>query len=88
MKYFGNYIDDAVIREDESGDRYIKLCDGDGLTNEQLAHKKSKIAYGGESYGCFHIPQEITKEQYDSFGKTWKYGKAANDIIPIKRSYE
>jgi hypothetical protein len=84
MRYFKNYIDDAVIREDDNGNRYVKICDVHTpifQLTESLADKQSKIAYGGEGFGIFHELTEITKEQYNSFGTSWYFGKSEDDII-------
>ena len=74
MKYYGNYIDDAVVREDEAGNRYIKYSTELGMVSkERLAPRESKSAYGGISYGCYHLLEEIDKERYDTFGIKWVY---------------
>lgn len=72
MKYFSNYMLDAVVREDDNGNRYVKCTDYSDL-DEHLASEDDEMAWGGESYGVFYILKKITKEEYDTFGKTWDW---------------
>ena len=90
MKYYMNFNDDAVVRVDDDGKRYVKKWDGYAYktpSNEVLHYKGSKTAYGGESYGYFHILKPITKEQYETFGITWGFGESG-DIVPIGETQE
>lgn len=82
MKYFSNYEADAVVREDDNGQRYIKHIEH--LT-EGKASKDNKEAWGIPSYGILNFLEPITKEEYDNFGITWdwnprtgKYRKLVN----------
>ena len=72
MKYYGNYMDDVVVREDENGVRYKKY------DNSQIeigpCSMADKESYGGESYGYFHDLDDISEEDYNGYGKTWRYG--------------
>ena len=90
MKYYMNYMDDAVVRVDDNGNRFAKIWDGSSHivpTDEGFCPKGSKIAYGGESYGYFHILEPITKELYDTFGVSWGFGESG-EIVPIEETQE
>ncbi len=67
MKYFANYMSDAVVCEDEQGNRYIKSRT---TLKETPASKDSKTAWGGESYGVYYFLEPITCEEYEGFGVT------------------
>lgn len=66
--YYYNYEADVVVREDESGARYLKSL---GDLNERFADKTSSAAWGTPSHGVMNALQPITKEQYDTFGVEW-----------------
>lgn len=51
MKYFSNYEADAVVREDDNGERFIKKI---GYLNEGHADKSNKEAFGIPSYGVYN----------------------------------
>lgn len=68
MIYLYNYEADVVVREDESGSRYLKTLDD---LNERFADKNSKAAWGIPSFGYYNMLRPITQEQYDSFGVEW-----------------
>lgn len=72
MKYYQNYMADAVVRVDDDGNRFVKR--DDHLEEFQNNNPESKTAFGGEGYGVFYILESITKEDYDSFGITWTFG--------------
>lgn len=76
MEYYGNGLEDAVIRVAPNGDRYVKFKG----KSEFKAHPQSKIAYGGQGFGYLYVFDEITEEQYRTFGKKWKY----NDICEME----
>ncbi len=71
--YYGNYMDDIVVREDSQGNRYKKSSNH--LKETGPCHKDDKEAFGGESFGYFHELKPISKEQYDNFGVTWLYNQ-------------
>lgn len=70
MKYYKNYMADAVVRVDDDGKRYTKKI-GQYQKEVYQPNPESKAAYGGEGYGVFYILEPITKEDYDSFGITF-----------------
>lgn len=70
MKYFANYEADAVVREDEHGERFIKHID---RLEEGHASRDNKEAWGIPSYGFFNILKPISEEEYDGFGVTWDW---------------
>ncbi len=82
MKYFSNYEADAVVREDDNGQRYIKHIE---YLRERKAGKDEREAWGIPSFSMENFLEPITKEEYDNFGITWdwnprtgKYRKLAN----------
>ena len=70
MKYFYNYEADAVVREDEQGRRYKKSLDMPYEGYGQVSEEDDE-AWGIPSYGRYNLLEPITKEQYDTFAKTW-----------------
>ena len=77
MEYYVNEMDEAVIRVTPEGDRYVKFCG----QREFLAQADSKVAYGGVSFGVYHMLTEITKKQYDGFGTRWKFGRMSEIVV-------
>ena len=79
MLYKANYIEDAVIRIDDKNNRaYVKL-----LYNliEYEVSIKSDMVLG--NYDYHNIPYDIKKEEYDTFGKSWKFGKSEKEKITL-----
>ena len=76
MKYFANYEADAVVREDENGERYIKSIDS---LREGHASKDNKEAWEIPSYGIYNFLSPITKEEYDNFGLTWDWSPTTGE---------
>lgn len=76
MEYYLNEMDEAVIRVTDDGKRYVKFCG----ESEFLAPPDSKVAYGGEGFGCYHMLNEITKEQYQTFGTSWGFDRFGNIV--------
>ncbi len=70
MKYFANYMADAVVREDNHGNRYVKHIEN---LREHAVNKDCEAAWGGQSYGIIYLLEPITKEEYDSFGVEWDW---------------
>lgn len=88
MKYFGNYVENAVIREDENGVCWAKLwsnyAPGKGkLTSEYKLGENSDMRYGTIEYEV----NEITLEEYESFGKTWKFGSTFEERVTPESTY-
>lgn len=83
MKYFSNYEADAVVREDDNGQRYIKYIE---YLIERKAGKDEKEAWGIPSFSMENFLEPITKEEYDNFGITWDWnsrtGKYRNLVNP------
>ena len=75
--YLANSSEDAVIKVTENGDRFVKFEGKD----EFKAHPESNVANG--SIECDLI--EITKEDYNSFGKTWRFKRIAKK--PHEKEY-
>jgi len=78
MLYFAHYEEDAVCREDENGECFAKRWTTAGIdlpgyvTAEYRLGKGSDIRHGNPDYQS--IPVRISKEDYDTFGVTWKFG--------------
>ena len=73
MEYYKNYMADAVVRVDDDGKRFFKRDDC-YWKEFPCNNPESKTAFGGEGYGVFYILEPITKEDYDTFGRTWTFG--------------
>jgi hypothetical protein len=83
MKYYANFEEDAVIREDENGECFAKLYSiGERkLTPEYKLGKNSEMRYGSPDY--MNIPYKITREEYDTFGVTWLFGETSGSKVKI-----
>lgn len=73
-KFFGNWLDDSVIREDENGNRYIKRVTPGKIPVEVAVSTDCKAAFGGQGYGEVHELLEISKEEYETYGIKWGWG--------------
>lgn len=73
-------MDDAVIREDQHGQRFVKYLG----CNDEIGpcEKSSKVAFGGESFGIFHELEPITRDEYESFGKAWVFSSNGSKVAP------
>lgn len=71
MKYFANYEADAVIRENENGERFKKTIEN--LSEGSPVPKDDKEAWGIPSFGFYNFLEPITKQEYDEFGITWDW---------------
>ena len=81
--YFENYMDDAVIREDENGNRFIKTKNN--IKERPSKSKQSITAYGGsDDYGIMHNLKKSSKELYDTFGIEWRFGDQQGEDEKIK----
>lgn len=70
-EFFVNDIDEWVVRQQDAIDiRYKRRADSEEEIGPCFWDDKS--AFGGESFGYFHVLNPITREQYDSYGKTWQ----------------
>ena len=72
--FFGNWLDDSVIREDENGNRYIKRFTPGKAPVEVAVSADCKAAFGGQGYGEVHELREISKEEYETYGVKWGWG--------------
>lgn len=70
MKYFANYMADAVVREDTNGNRFFKTIEN---LRERPAGKESTVAWGGERFGYFYSLEPISEEEYNTFGVSWDW---------------
>lgn len=94
-KFFGNWLDDSVIREDKNGNRYIKRFTPGKVPVEVAVSADCKAAFGGQGYGEVHELREISKEEYETYGVKWGWGaepwkilKAKGDMKKYKDEYE
>lgn len=71
MKYFANYVADAVIREDDNGQRFIIYIDN--LVERGPMPKEHKETWGIPSFGIFNELTPITEQEYNEFGITWDW---------------
>jgi len=74
--YGGNFLEDAVVKVMSDNSRYVVFYHKGVREAEFLASRKSKVAYA--------ILDWITKEEYDTFGITWKYGMTIDEKIPLE----
>ena len=73
-KFFGNWLDDSVIREDSNGNRYIKRFTPGKAPVEVAVSTDCVAAFGGQGYGEVHELREISKEEYETYGIKWGWG--------------
>ena len=73
-KFFGNWLDDSVIREDSNGNRFIKRFTPGKAPVEVAVSADCKAAFGGQGYGEVHELREISKEEYETYGVKWGWG--------------
>ena len=71
MKYYANYEADAVIRENDKGERFIKRIGR--LSEGGPVSKDHKEAWGIPSFGIYNFLEPISKQEYDEFGITWDW---------------
>jgi hypothetical protein len=78
MEYFAHSEESAVFRVDENDNGEwtpCKLwdCAAARLIGEYPISKKGDVFLGNPDY--MSIPIEISKQEYDTFGVTWIFGK-------------
>lgn len=78
MKYFSNYEADAVVREDDDGNRYIKTIDN---LNESRVEKGYHKAYGVPSFGIHNFLEPITQDEYKTFGVKWYWSPYTGEKV-------
>lgn len=81
MKYFANYEADAVVRENDNGERFIKKI---GNLAELPASKDNKEAWGIASFGIYNFLEKITKQEYEEFGVTWDWSPDTGERRALK----
>ena len=81
-KFFGNWLDDSVIREDENGNRYIKRFTPGKVPVEVAVSADCKAAFGGQGYGEVHELSPISQKDYERFGIAWEWGKTPGKRYP------
>jgi len=71
MYYISNYIEEAVIKVDE--------INNISIAKKYPELKEYRVSIDGDmvkgSFDYHNIPRQITKEEYDTYGITWKHGK-------------
>lgn len=77
MKYFANYEADAVIREDDNGQRFIKYIDS--LDEGGPMPRDHEETWGIPTFGIFNELKPITKQEYDGFGYTWDWSPTTGE---------
>lgn len=82
MKYFANYEADAVVREDNEGNRFVKRIEN---LKEVAVGKDSSIAWGIPSYGVFNKLEQISREDYLGFGKVWDWCQKTGERRLLKK---
>ena len=82
MEYYQNYMADTVIRVDGNR-RFAKSIDHIEECDVSNVPKEVKSIWGGESYGIFYVLTPISKQEYDTFGKTWTFGKSATEKVSL-----
>lgn len=83
MKYFANYEADAVVREDDNGQRYIKHIE---YLIEGKASKDNEEAWGIPTCGICNFLEPITKEEYDNYGITWDWNPRTGKYRNLTKS--
>ena len=79
-RYFADYMNDLVLALDEQGNGQVKqVVDVDNVRVKMRTYKVvSKVAPElgiDENHELAYTRDVITKEEYDSFGKTWIFGE-------------
>ena len=78
-KFFGNWLDDSVIREDSNGNRFIKRFTRGKIPVEVAVSTDCVAAFGGQGYGEVHELKPISKKEYERFGIAWEWNKSAKE---------
>lgn len=78
-RYFADYMNDRVYALDEHGNGQAKqIVDVDGVRVKMRTYKVAGMTqpeHGiDEDHELTYNRPAITKEEYDSFGKTWIFG--------------
>lgn len=80
-KFFGNWLDDSVIREDSNGNRFIKRFTRGKIPVEVAVSTDCKAAFGGQGYGKVHELSPISPKDYERFGVDWEWGRTPGKRI-------
>lgn len=79
MRYFANYEADAVIREDDNGERYKKTIEN--LSEGSPVSKDDKEAWGIPSFGYYNFRKSTQIYNTITYSKT----KSNRHIDEIRR---
>lgn len=76
LRYFSEYVNDKVYAVNENGFATVKEVvkvekSGIEIRTYTIHNLKNPETYDDEGHNLLCQRQEITKEQYESFGKTW-----------------
>ena len=76
LRYFSEYVNDKVYAVNENGFATVKEIvkvekSGIEVRTYTIHNLMNPEIYDDEDYNLLCQRQEITKEQYESFGKTW-----------------
>ena len=79
-RFFADYMNDQVLALDEHGDGQAKqIVDVDGESVKMRTYKVAGMTqpvHGiDEDHELTYSRRVITKEEYDSFGKSWIFGE-------------
>ena len=82
-RYFADYMNDQVLALDEHGSGQAKqVVDVDGVRVKMRTYKVAGMVapeHGfDEDHELTYSRRGITKEEYDSFGKSWIFGMYPN----------
>lgn len=71
MKYFADYMKERVYAVDEKTGKGV-MVDEDGVYNVQK--DIARIPWLSEENGIGFLVEEMTKEEFENYGKTWDWG--------------
>lgn len=78
MKYFANYMADAVIRENDKGERFMKTIDY--LREGGPVAEDDEEAWGIPTYGNYNELKPFSKKDYDTFGIEWDWDPRTGEL--------
>ncbi len=84
MRYFANYEADAVIRENDEHERFIKTIEN---LSERPTSKEDKEAWGIPSFGIYNFLEPITKQEYDEFGISWDWSPLTGERRSLRQCF-
>lgn len=84
MKYFADYMKERVYAINEKTGIGI-MVDEDGRYN--IRRDVDRIPWLSEENGIGFLVEEMTKEEFDDYGKTWKWAKSPSASEEYKHSW-